>query len=304
MAYYDRMKVSLFALCRPCFQISVWPGPLELTRRTRALVWDDELELDEDAISQILHDSHSVSPQASINTLPLPGKALLHKRPRSQSGSSDFPPPIRRATSDQAGSVRPVPFSAKFQRVHPGTTGVTVLEHMERLDAVEASLERLVVDDAVEEIEEDVGESSTAPRSIATARGLALPETTLHASGSAPAPSRAGAPELAPVPEADSPTPSTLIEEHEEDVVALSKSLSHLDTGPLSAGRHHGRGTSSHSAQTARRTLDWMHDESARKRTVIAEVRAIDRTRFLSGIDHALAQRLETVTKKPLLRCW
>jgi phosphatidylinositol 4-kinase type 2 len=246
-----------------------------LTRRTRALVWDDELELDEDSISQILHDSHSVSPK-SINTLPLPGKTLSQRRSRSQSGSSDFPPPSRRVPLDHAGSIRPVPFSAKFQKVHPGTTGVTVLEHLERLDAVEASLERLTIDDIIEEIEEDVGEASTAPRPIAAARPITLPDSTLYASGSAP--SRAGAPELAPVPEADSPTPSTLIEEREEDVVAMSKSLSHIDTGPLSAGVHHGRGTSSHSAQGARRTLDWMQDEPAKKRAVISEVRMTNRT--------------------------
>jgi hypothetical protein len=176
--------------------------------------------------------------------------------------------------------MRPIPFSAKFQRVHPGTTGVTVLEHLERLDAVEASLERLAVDNIVEEIEEaDVGESSSTPRPIAVARGLALSDSALHASGSAP--SRAGAPELAPVPEADSPTPSTLIEEREEDVVALSKSLSHIDTGPLSTGLHHGRGTSSHSAQAAPRTLDWMHDEPVKRRVVVSEVRMMNRPSFL-----------------------
>ena len=162
--------------------------------------------------------------------------------------------------------MRPVPFSAKFQRVHPGTTGVTVLEHLERLDAVEASLERLAVEDGEEDIEEDVGESSSAPRPIAPASILALSESALIASSSAP--SRAGASELPPVPEADSPTPSTVIEEHEEDVVALSKSLSHLETGNL----HHGRGLSSHSAQAANRTLDWMQDEPVKKRMVISEV--------------------------------
>jgi hypothetical protein len=168
--------------------------------------------------------------------------------------------------------MRPVPFSAKFQRVHPGTTGVTVLEHLERLDAVEASLERLAIENETEVIEEDVGESSSAPRPITAANRLALSESTLIASSSAP--SRPGAPELAPVPEADSPTPSTLIEEHEEDVVALSKSLPHLDTGPLSAGLHHGRGVSSHSAQAATtRTLDWMQDDPVKKRSVISEVR-------------------------------
>lgn len=251
-------------------------GPLELTRRTKALVWNDELELDEDTISQIQLSSQSTSPQPSISTLPLPG--TLNRRSRSQSNSSDFPPPVRRVSSEQPGSMRPVPFSAKFQRVHPGTTGVTVLEHLERLDAVEASLERLAVEDGTEEIEEDVGESST-PRPITPASLLTLSESALITSSSAP--SRAGASELAPVPEAESPTPSTVIEEHEEDVVALSKSLSHLETGNL----HHGRGMSSHSAQAANRTLDWMQDESVKKRTVISE-------------------RLEMVTKKPLLRCW
>lgn len=161
--------------------------------------------------------------------------------------------------------MRPVPFSAKFQRVHPGTTGVTVLEHLERLDAVEASLERLAVEDGAEEIEEDVGESSSTPRPITPASILSLSESAIIASSSAP--SRAGASELAPVPEADSPTPSTVIEEHEEDVVALSKSLSHLETGNF-----HGRGLSSHSAQAANRTLDWMQDESMKKRVVISEV--------------------------------
>jgi len=142
---------------------------------------------------------------------------------------------------------------------------VTVLEHLERLDAVEASLERLAAENETEEIEEDVGECSSAPRPISAANRLALSESALVASSSAP--SRAGAPELAPVPEADSPTPSTLIEEHEEDVVALSKSLSHLDTGPL-----HVRGTSSYSAHTPNRTLDWMQDEPAKKRVMISEV--------------------------------
>jgi len=215
-------------------------------------------------------------------------------------------------SSDYTGSLRPVPFSAKFQRVHPGTTGVTVLEHMERLDAVEASLERLGIENvAEEEIEEDVGESSSssAPRPIAVANGLALAESALIASSSAP--SRGGAPELTPVPEADSPTPSMLTEGHEEeeDVVALSKSLSHLDTRPLSASAQHGRGTSSHSAQATRRMLDWMQEEPTRKRTVVSEV---GQTRVLSPAlyiyDSCLfshsRQRLEMVTKKPLLRCW
>jgi phosphatidylinositol 4-kinase type 2 len=225
----------------------------------------------------------------------------MSKRSRSQSNSSDFPPPIRRVSSDQPGGMRPVPFSAKFQRVHPGTTGVTVLEHLERLDAVEASLERLAVENGPEEIEEDVGEYSSGPRPIATANRLALFESVLTASSSAP--SRAGAPELAPVPEADSPTPSTVMEEHEEDVVALSKSLSHLDTGPSSAGLQHVRGISSHS-QATNRTLDWMHEEPVKKRVVISEVGLTQNQTFLLLIFDPAFQRIEMITKKPFLRCW
>src|SRR5229473_5635461 len=250
------------------------PGPHELTRRTKALVWNDELELDEDTISQIQHSSQSTSPQPSINTLPLPVTHSTNRRSRSQSNCSDFPPPVRRVSSEQPGTMRPVPFSAKFQRVHPGTTSVTVLEHLERLDAVEASLERLAVEDGTEEIEEDVGESSSTPRPITPASILTLSESAIIASSSVP--SRAGASELPPVPEADSPTPSTVIEEHEEDVVALSKSLSHLETG----NPHHGRGLSSHSAQAANRTLDWMQDESVKKRVVISEVWMTRKTLF------------------------
>jgi hypothetical protein len=191
--------------------------------------------------------------------------------------------------------MRPVPFSAKFQRVHPGTTGVTVLEHLERLDAVEASLERLAAENETEEIEEDVGECSSAPRPISAANRLALSESALVASSSAP--SRAGAPELAPVPETDSPTPSTLIEEHEEDVVALSKSLSHLDTGPLSAGLH-VRGMSSYSAHVANRTLDWMQEEPAKKRVMISEVRMTKRS-FVIKLTSPLHSELRWSPRNP-----
>jgi hypothetical protein len=270
------MKVNLFFVPATSLLLKgPLAGPLELTRRTKALVWDDELELDEDTIAKIIHDfPPSASPQPSISTLPLPGQPPT-KRSRRRSSSSDFPPPIRRISSDYTGSLRPVPFSAKFQRVHPGTTGVTVLEHMERLDAVEASLERLGIENVPEEeIEEDVGESSSsAPRPIAVANGsLSLAEGALIASSSAPP--RGGAPELTPVPEADSPAPSVLTEEHEEeeDVAALSKSLSHIDTRPLSASAQHRRGVGSHSAQATQRMLDWMQDEPAKKRTVISEV--------------------------------
>ncbi|KAA1471659.1 hypothetical protein DENSPDRAFT_837697 [Dentipellis sp. KUC8613] len=255
-------------------------GPLELTRRTKALVWDDEMELAEETIAELVHGplSASASPKPSISTLPMP-LSQHRKRSRSQSGV-DFPPPARRSSTDMTGVARPVPFSAKFQRVHPGTTGVTVLEHMERLDAVEASLDRLALDsDIEEEEEEDVVDSSSRAPSVTSA------STSVGAGAGATAPSdgapaverpgpiaaKASGSQLPAVPENASSSSSTL-EEDEDDVVELSKSMSHLDAArsPLSAP-HHGRWTSQSSRDNTPRGLDWMQEEPAKKRVVIAE---------------------------------
>lgn len=69
---------------------------------------------------------------------------------------------MRRSTTDSAvgPGTRPVPFAGKFQRINPGASGVTVLEHMERLDEVERGLKKLGMEEVVveeEEEEEDVG---------------------------------------------------------------------------------------------------------------------------------------------------
>ena len=246
------------------------------------------MELDEDTITELVHGPLTASPQASISTLPpLPlFSPQLHKRARSS--SSEFPPPMRRTSTD----VRPVPFSAKFQRVHPGTTGVTVLEHMERLDAVEASLERLARDGAPGEdedadadaVEEDVAEgasvastsapvSTSAPRSVPRTPGgspkIPTDAAAIVAGGSS-VPLRAGVPELPPVPEVASSS-SSFVEE--EDLVALSKSTSQLEVSH-SGGGGHGRWKSHGSGRAQVRTnLDWMQEEPAKKRTVICEVR-------------------------------
>ncbi|OBZ68177.1 Phosphatidylinositol 4-kinase lsb6 [Grifola frondosa] len=141
-------------------------GPLELTRRIKVLVWNEEVEISDEVLPEMTNGAiaqhPASSPHASINTMPLPAQP---KRKRSQSAShmSDFPPPMRRLSTDLSGVTRPVSFSAKFHRVHPATTGVTVLEHMERLDAVEAGLKRIGVEESAEEEEEqDVGEVSYA----------------------------------------------------------------------------------------------------------------------------------------------
>lgn len=62
---------------------------------------------------------------------------------------SHFPPVpstaiFPRTSSDFTGSARPVPFAGRVStRVNPAATGVSVLEHMERLDRVEQGLNRL-----------------------------------------------------------------------------------------------------------------------------------------------------------------
>src|SRR5258708_24074161 len=151
------------------------------------------------------------SPQLSISSVPVPN------RPRRLS-TGDFPPPIRRAATDAPGVPRPVPFARKFQRVHPGTTGVTVLEHLERLDAVEQSLSRLGSDETEEEV--DVGESlPKAGPALGVMHGAASAPATTGGSSSSPF-SPPGSPPLETVPEIESRRSSI----DEEDLVALSKS--------------------------------------------------------------------------------
>ncbi|KAJ4483446.1 phosphatidylinositol 3 and 4-kinase-domain-containing protein [Lentinula aciculospora] len=238
-------------------------GPLELTRRTKMLVWDDEIEIsgDDSGLDEVVHDRNepTSSPKLSISSVP-----IIPRRTRSQSSSSEFPPPMRRIITE-SGVIRPVPFSAKFQRVHPGTTGVTVLEHLERLDAVEASLQRLIPDVNVDEV--DVGESHNARVQNAPMASSLPPASPFSPPGSP----------LEPVPEMASLESSVT----EEDLVALSKSTSHLEGPPGTSGRHNRW-----ASQALGSGVDWLQEnETPVTRTVISE-------------------RLEMVTKKPLCSCW
>lgn len=234
-----------------CLQFNL--GPLELTRRSKVLVWDDEIEVAE----QDLEERAEISPRASISSVPLP------RRRRSSSGG-EFPPPIHRTSTDSSG-VRPVPFAAKFKRVHPATKGIDVLEHLERLDAVEASLQRLGVEDYDDDEEVDVGESSTKP--------IQVPGSSSSARATSPF-SPPASPPLPTVPEVPSLANS---DGEEEDVAMLSKSLSHVEGHQRWASQAtpgHGHG------------VEWISSgEAAAKRTVIVE-------------------RLESITKKPLCTCW
>jgi len=269
-------------------------GPLELTRRQKVLVWDDEIEVPEDLLQETEAPADSVedgengppSPRISINSVPVP------RRTRSQSSRGEFPPPMQRTSTDASGLPRPVPFAAKFQRIHPGTTGVTVLEHLERLDAVEASLQRLGVD----EVEMDVGEA-IQPKHLPLARASSggnrdLPDVP---SGSAPNPSSPFSPPSIPlsaVPEVASSASSIA----EEDLVAMSKSTSHVEGIRRSSFGHErqGNGDPFHAwiQQTGENT----------KRDVIVEVSSLGSKIFYFFLIDL--QRLETVDKKPLCSCW
>ncbi|KAF7782539.1 hypothetical protein Agabi119p4_1915 [Agaricus bisporus var. burnettii] len=246
-------------------------GPLELTRRQKVLVWDDEVEVQE----EVVHDTETdveanlPSPRMSVNSVP------IIQRPRSRSSTGDFPPPMRRTSTDASGLPRPVPFVAKFQKIHPGTTGVTVLEHLERLDAVEASLQRLGVD----EEEVDVGEA-IQPRSLPISQSNSGSHRDMFGVAPSSAPnvtspfSPPGSP-LPTVPEVASSANSIL----EEDLAAMSKSTSHVE----GLGRSFGH---ERLESIATSNIDWIQPPSENtKKTVIIE-------------------RLETVNKKPLCSCW
>ncbi|KAG6917823.1 hypothetical protein DXG01_000883 [Tephrocybe rancida] len=234
-------------------------GPLELTRRKKALVWDDELEITEDdAILRIPPGPATFSPKPTAS-IPLP------RRTRSHSTSGEFPPPIRRTSTDASGVPRPVSFATKFQRVHPGTTGVTVLEHLERLDAVEASLQRLGVEETFDE-EVDVGVAVVSPSPV---QGSSSPKASSSNAPTSPF-SPPGSP-LPTVPEVASSASSIA----EEDLAAMSKSMSHVESSPSHTSR-----------QTSARGFEWIQtSEAPQKQTVVAE-------------------RMEIVNKKPMCACW
>ncbi|KAG6337087.1 hypothetical protein ID866_1998 [Astraeus odoratus] len=236
-------------------------GPLELTRRTKVLIWDDEVEVVEEAICPPDVRPLTASPRPSINTMPLP------RRMRSRSHSSEFPPPVRRRSSEAS---RPVPFSAKFQKVHPGTTGVTVLEHLERLDAVEAGLQRLGVDEPlVEEDEMDVGEYSISRQQTSLINAEGANHALQDSQPLTPPGSPGGLTSVArEYSLADSVT--------EEDLAAMSKSTSHVEA-PFSFHHTRWKGFAGPSRQQPDHNLDWMNfDETEqRKRSVVVEVSAV-----------------------------
>lgn len=229
------------------------------------LVWDDEIELTEENTPAILDGPgpSRLSPRTPNSAIAAVLAPVTEPRPRRSHSVSDFPPPpMRRVSSEFAGAMRPVSFSAKFSRVHPATTGVTVLEHMERLDAVEASLKRIgIEEDAVDEEEVDVGTMRSKPPKKQRPAGPPLSPSATSERLPALLEDDIAAEEGAPTEDGGSV--------NEEDLVAMSKSMPHLEQSPPLM---HARWTS----HDERHHLDWMDAaSSSKKRMVIAEVRLL-----------------------------
>jgi len=272
-------------------------GPLELTRRQKVLVWDDELEStheifkDEDPENEDPFqdpEDRPSSPHASVNTMPLPAPParLSFSRPRPRGVVSDFP---SRRSADLLNFARPVSFSTTYSKVHPGTTGVAVLEQMERLDAVEASLKKLGggADDGdntgSDDREVDVGEFSpptnnkTVPASAPGRLSRSSSRTRSGDDGAPPimtasfsGPFSTGAlPDGLPAVVEEMPS-SNVSEVGDEDLAQMSKSMSHMDGRPLFHSRWMSQGGGGP-------RLDWIIDEgeTPKPKMVIVEVRTL-----------------------------
>lgn len=171
-----------------------------------------------------------------------------------------------------------------------------MLEHLERLDAVEASLQRLGVDGPLieeEDEEVDVGESSAS-------RERTSP--FMHEGADLSASAQFFPPEspdgVTSLPDDERLTGSIT----EEDLAGMSKSMSHVESPPAQHMRWNSH--AARSRQQLDNALEWMAADEAeqRKRTVIVEVSA---QLLLYQIDTEYpTQRLETVQAKPLLSCW
>ena len=264
-------------------------------------MWDDEVESTHEMFKVEDEDHHGnddpfedneerpSSPHASINTMPLPSPAARYNftRPRPRGAVSD---PSRRSAGP--GFARPVSFSTTYSKVHPGTTGVAVLEQMERLDAVEASLKKLgggVGEDSSgnPDREVDVAELTT---SASTRSKLPAPisapgrisrssssHTHTHSNDDGVSPmmtasfsgpfSPGGISDGLPAVVEEAPS-SNSSEVGDEDLAQMSRSMSYMDGRPS----FHSRWLSQ---DGNRPRLDWIIDEreTPKPKMVIVEVR-------------------------------
>jgi len=292
-------------------------GPLELTRRQKVLVWDDEIEIPVDAEPADPSLSPAMSPPALLDER---RRSLSERRVRSHSfGSFPFPPPLLRSTTDSPAGTRPVPFAGKFQKINPGASGVRVLEHMERFDEVERGLKKLGMEETVleEDEEEDVGvrpvDTQVQPEAGPPV-DRSLPE--MHVESENLLDGDVGDGDDEPSEQhLEALAASTLSapmlsgyssDEETEAGDALTSSLHDIRQQPRSSIGHN-RTTSD---DGGRRSFDWARMRRKRRpepaektRTVIVEV-CIFILIIKHGTDPSLFnQRLETVDAKPFFAC-
>ncbi|KAF8504243.1 phosphatidylinositol 3 and 4-kinase-domain-containing protein [Hysterangium stoloniferum] len=268
-------------------------GPLELTRRQKVLVWDDEVEV---PVNEVPVDPFlsPILPSTMIhNNLDdrVQQVAPAERRLRSRSiGSYQFPPPRRRSTTDNSSGpgTRPVPFANKFQKINPGASGVRVLEHMERLDEVERGLKKLGMEQAVVEEDEGIEDDIGVGADINLARNI--PENTSthgdlmdHDLGDAESEHQVDALASSTI---SAPVLSGYVSDVDTDAgdYRTDPQDIHPETRSLLS---HGRASSDY----VRRSLDWIRPRNSasssttKTRTVIVE-------------------RLETIDAKPFFGCW
>jgi phosphatidylinositol 4-kinase type 2 len=191
-------------------------------------------------------------------------------RQRSISIGTGQAPALRRTSTD-GGRPRPVPFARNFDRVHPATTGVAVLEQMEHIDRVEAKLQRAPHD--VPE-ESDVG-VAVAPRPIPGA--LSMPSTPRSAPLPAPTSPRSPNPlpavqELVQLEDAEEGEEDEDEDEDAGDLAALSKSMPHLDEAPASM---HARWTSAGDGVGASHPFDIFTPDGERKIGIVERLEPV-----------------------------
>ncbi|CAE6511120.1 unnamed protein product [Rhizoctonia solani] len=177
----DYMRFDVFTNC-------MFPGPLELTRRVKVLVWDDEVEVmneatdtdDGGAIPPVTRPSPKSprSPVAPVTRQSISPLSFAIPRRRRRRSISDFPPHRPRA---------PVPFVQAIGASNGETSGVAMLAQLEKLDKVSGG-----GDDAL--AAEEVGIVPTEVFSTDQVPG----EINGDAVSSRPGPSR-----VSPVPEHD-----------------------------------------------------------------------------------------------------
>ncbi|CAE6416646.1 unnamed protein product [Rhizoctonia solani] len=162
-------------------------GPLELTRRVKVLVWDDEVEVINEAVvtdeggavPPLVNQSPKsprspVAPPTRQSISPL--SFAIPRRRRSRS-ISDFPLPRPRA---------PVPFTQAIGSSSGETSGVAVLAQLEKLDKVSGGKDDATIQEEVEVTSTDIFRPEQASVKNADV-----------------APSRPGPSRVSPVPEHD-----------------------------------------------------------------------------------------------------